>query len=81
VNNLFYFQSFFVPFAINVKEFHFSPRNQRLNELEALTRIKLNFHDRILRFWELQVYSYFFHNLLYFNSFLFKGNLFEIPNY
>lgn len=32
----------------------FTPRIQRLNELEAKTRIKLNFLDQIAKFWELQ---------------------------
>ena len=34
--------------------FKFTPRIQRLNELEAKTRIKLNFLDQIAKFWELQ---------------------------
>ncbi|XP_065573719.1 lysine-specific demethylase 5D-like isoform X2 [Artemia franciscana] len=42
------------PFAIDVDSFRFTPRIQRLNELEALTRVKLNFLDQIARFWELQ---------------------------
>lgn len=32
----------------------FTPRVQRINELEAKTRIKLNFLDQIAKFWELQ---------------------------
>ncbi|XP_078076448.1 lysine-specific demethylase 5A isoform X2 [Mustelus asterias] len=42
------------PFACEVKNFHFTPRIQRLNELEAQTRVKLNFLDHIAKFWELQ---------------------------
>uniref|UniRef100_A0A4W4H8W5 [histone H3]-trimethyl-L-lysine(4) demethylase n=1 Tax=Electrophorus electricus TaxID=8005 RepID=A0A4W4H8W5_ELEEL len=42
------------PFACDVRNFHFTPRVQRLNELEALTRVKLNFLDQIAKFWELQ---------------------------
>jgi len=42
------------PFAVNVDSFRFTPRKQRLNELEAGTRIKLNFLDQLARFWELQ---------------------------
>uniref|UniRef100_A0A8B9LNT1 [histone H3]-trimethyl-L-lysine(4) demethylase n=1 Tax=Astyanax mexicanus TaxID=7994 RepID=A0A8B9LNT1_ASTMX len=42
------------PFACDVRNFRFTPRVQRLNELEALTRIKLNFLDQIAKFWELQ---------------------------
>uniref|UniRef100_A0A8C4QEE2 [histone H3]-trimethyl-L-lysine(4) demethylase n=1 Tax=Eptatretus burgeri TaxID=7764 RepID=A0A8C4QEE2_EPTBU len=42
------------PFAVDVEKFRFTPRIQRLNELEAQTRVKLNFLDQIARFWELQ---------------------------
>nr|XP_054751747.1 lysine-specific demethylase 5A-like isoform X1 [Lytechinus pictus] len=42
------------PFAVDVENFKFTPRIQRLNELEAKTRIKLNFLDSIAKFWELQ---------------------------
>uniref|UniRef100_A0A3B3XYM6 [histone H3]-trimethyl-L-lysine(4) demethylase n=1 Tax=Poecilia mexicana TaxID=48701 RepID=A0A3B3XYM6_9TELE len=42
------------PFACDVRNFRFTPRVQRLNELEALTRVKLNFLDQIAKFWELQ---------------------------
>lgn len=42
------------PFAVDVDLFKFVPRVQRLNELEAKTRIKLNFLDSIAKFWELQ---------------------------
>ncbi|XP_069142214.1 lysine-specific demethylase 5A-like isoform X2 [Argopecten irradians] len=42
------------PFAVDVDKFRFTPRVQRLNELEAQTRIKLNFLDKLARFWELQ---------------------------
>uniref|UniRef100_A0A4W5KY76 [histone H3]-trimethyl-L-lysine(4) demethylase n=1 Tax=Hucho hucho TaxID=62062 RepID=A0A4W5KY76_9TELE len=42
------------PFACNVDRLHFTPRIQRLNELEAQTRVKLNFLDKIAKFWELQ---------------------------
>lgn len=42
------------PFSINIEEFRFSPRVQRLNELEAKTRTNLNFHERVWKFWELQ---------------------------
>ncbi|GIX89785.1 hypothetical protein CEXT_172121, partial [Caerostris extrusa] len=43
------------PFAVDVDNFRFTPRMQRLNELEATTRVKLNFLDQIAKFWELQV--------------------------
>jgi len=39
---------------VDVDKFKFVPRIQRLNELEAKTRIKLNFLDQIAKFWELQ---------------------------
>lgn len=42
------------PFAVDVDKLRFTPRIQRLNELEAKTRIKLNFLDQIAKFWELQ---------------------------
>ncbi|XP_028669207.1 lysine-specific demethylase 5C isoform X2 [Erpetoichthys calabaricus] len=42
------------PFAVEVDNFHFTPRVQRLNELEAETRVKLNYLDRIAKFWEIQ---------------------------
>uniref|UniRef100_A0A6Q2X4A9 [histone H3]-trimethyl-L-lysine(4) demethylase n=1 Tax=Esox lucius TaxID=8010 RepID=A0A6Q2X4A9_ESOLU len=45
------------PFACDVDKLHFTPRIQRLNELEAQTRVKLNFLDKIAKFWELQGYS------------------------
>ena len=42
------------PFAVDVDQLKFTPRIQRLNELEAHTRIKLNFLDQVAKFWELQ---------------------------
>ncbi|XP_064778647.1 lysine-specific demethylase 5C-like isoform X3 [Oncorhynchus masou masou] len=42
------------PFAVEVDSFRFTPRIQRLNELEAETRVKLNYLDRIAKFWEIQ---------------------------
>uniref|UniRef100_A0A7R9H2W2 [histone H3]-trimethyl-L-lysine(4) demethylase n=1 Tax=Timema poppense TaxID=170557 RepID=A0A7R9H2W2_TIMPO len=42
------------PFTVDVDNFKFTPRIQHLNELEAKTRIKLNFLDQIAKFWELQ---------------------------
>lgn len=54
-NNNQFVKEFRVPFAIDIKQFKFAPRIQRLNELEALTRIKLHFQDRIHKFWDLQV--------------------------
>merc|ERR1712088_270575 len=42
------------PFAVDVDKLRFTPRIQRLNELEAHTRIKLNYLDQVAKFWELQ---------------------------
>ncbi|XP_072308663.1 lysine (K)-specific demethylase 5Ba isoform X2 [Eucyclogobius newberryi] len=42
------------PFACDVDRLKFTPRIQRLNELEAQTRVKLNFLDQIAKFWDLQ---------------------------
>uniref|UniRef100_A0A146KQ53 [histone H3]-trimethyl-L-lysine(4) demethylase n=1 Tax=Lygus hesperus TaxID=30085 RepID=A0A146KQ53_LYGHE len=42
------------PFAVDIEQFRFTPRIQKINELEAHTRIKLNFLDQIAKFWELQ---------------------------
>ena len=39
---------------MDVDRLKFTPRIQRLNELEAHTRIKLNFLDQVAKFWELQ---------------------------
>uniref|UniRef100_H0VPG6 [histone H3]-trimethyl-L-lysine(4) demethylase n=1 Tax=Cavia porcellus TaxID=10141 RepID=H0VPG6_CAVPO len=41
-------------FACEVKSFRFTPRVQRLNELEAMTRVRLDFLDQLAKFWELQ---------------------------
>lgn len=41
------------PFALDVDRLRFTPRVQRLNELEARTRVKLNFLDRVAKFWEM----------------------------
>ncbi|CAH8488124.1 unnamed protein product [Heterobilharzia americana] len=42
------------PFAVNMKEFSFTPRVQRLYELEAHSRIKLNFISKLYKFVQLQ---------------------------
>lgn len=42
------------PFAVEIDNFRFTPRIQRLNELEAQTRVKLNYLDQIAKFWEIQ---------------------------
>ncbi|EDV25410.1 uncharacterized protein TRIADDRAFT_23466 [Trichoplax adhaerens] len=42
------------PFAVDVQKFRFTPRLQKLNELEATSRVKLNCLDSVIKFWELQ---------------------------
>jgi len=42
------------PFAIDIEVFRFTPRLQKINELEARSRMKMNFVDRLLKFWNLQ---------------------------
>ncbi|XP_076819433.1 lysine-specific demethylase 5A-like isoform X2 [Clavelina lepadiformis] len=42
------------PFAIDVENFKFTPRVQRINELGIHTRIRLQFIESVARFWELQ---------------------------
>merc|ERR1719430_2224566 len=42
------------PFMVDLDKLKFKPWIQRLNELEAHTRIKLNFLDQVAKFWELQ---------------------------
>ncbi|TRY57612.1 hypothetical protein DNTS_021047 [Danionella cerebrum] len=46
------------PFACDVDRLHFTPRIQRLKELEAQTRVKLNFLDQLAKFWDLQGCSF-----------------------
>lgn len=42
------------PFCVDVDNFKFTPRIQKLNELEASTRVKLNFLEKIAKYWHLQ---------------------------
>lgn len=49
-----FWQTWQPPFTVDVDKLRFTPRIQRLNELEAKTRVKLNFLDQIAKFWELQ---------------------------
>lgn len=46
------------PFSVNRDSFRFTPRLQPLNELEAKTRVKLNFLESLAKFWELQGISF-----------------------
>lgn len=39
---------------MEINKFAFTPRVQRLNEIEAMTRIKLNFLEQLIKFWDLQ---------------------------
>lgn len=50
--------SFKPNFAVDKNHFTFTPRVQRLNELEAMTRIKLNFLEQLVKFWDLQGYPF-----------------------
>lgn len=42
------------PFCVDVDNFKFTPRIQKLNELDASTRVKLNFLEKIAKYWHLQ---------------------------
>jgi len=42
------------PFTLDVDNFKFTPRIQRLNELEAQTRVRLSFLEHLIKYWELQ---------------------------
>jgi len=46
------------PFSIDVDKFKFTPRVQKLNEQDASTRVKLNFLEKIAKFWHLQGISF-----------------------
>ena len=51
--------SFQPPFALDVEDFKFRPRRQRINELSACTRIRTNFLEKVSKFWEHQGEFYF----------------------
>ena len=42
------------PFALDINQLKVQPRLQKINELDAHTRIKLNFIYLVLKFWQLQ---------------------------
>lgn len=42
------------PFCLDVDNFKFTPRVQKLNELDGLTRLKLNFIDQIVKYWNIR---------------------------
>jgi histone demethylase JARID1 len=48
-------QSFTPDFVIDYNKFEFQPRLQKLNELEALSRVRHNFYNELASFWHLQV--------------------------
>jgi len=41
-------------FEVDQDKFAFKPRVQRINELEALTRAKLCFFEKVIKYWNLQ---------------------------
>lgn len=43
-----------MPFVIDRCSFTFTPRTQRINDLEAVSRIRLHFNDRVFAFWKYQ---------------------------
>ncbi|KJH50076.1 C5HC2 zinc finger [Dictyocaulus viviparus] len=47
-------ESFKPPFAINSEAFEFTPRVQKLNEVEAIVRERLVFIEKLSTFWNLQ---------------------------
>lgn len=52
------------PFAVNIETFRFTPRIQPLNELDAKTRVKLNFLDALFKFWDMQGMTFKIPNVL-----------------
>lgn len=46
--------SFRPPFSIQPENFEFTPRLQKLNELDALFRLRLIFINKLVNFWSLQ---------------------------
>ena len=47
-------QNFKPAFEVDQSKFAFKPRVQRINELEALTRSKLCFFEKVIKYWNLQ---------------------------
>ena len=43
------------PFAVDIEKFLFTPRVQKLNELEAKSRCHFQFMEGLAKFWHLQV--------------------------
>uniref|UniRef100_A0A7I5EAT7 [histone H3]-trimethyl-L-lysine(4) demethylase n=1 Tax=Haemonchus contortus TaxID=6289 RepID=A0A7I5EAT7_HAECO len=51
-------ESFKPPFAINSETFEFTPRIQKLNEVEAIVRERQVFLEKITTFWRLQGFEF-----------------------
>ncbi|KAK6010928.1 JmjN domain protein, partial [Ostertagia ostertagi] len=51
-------ESFKPPFAINSETFEFTPRIQKLNEVEAIVRERQVFLEKINTFWRLQGFDF-----------------------
>ncbi|KAK5985895.1 JmjN domain-containing protein [Trichostrongylus colubriformis] len=51
-------ESFKPPFAINSEKFEFTPRIQKLNEVEALVRERQVFFEKLTTFWNLQGFEF-----------------------
>ena len=47
------------PFSVDIAKFLFTPRVQKLNELEAKSRCHFQFMEGLAKFWHLQVGSYY----------------------
>lgn len=57
LNYLIYFQSFRPPFAIDSEKFNFTPRIQKLNQIDALIRARLIFDAQLASYWHMQGYT------------------------
>ena len=51
---IFFLKCFQPPFTVDVDNFRFTPRIQRLNELEAQTRVRLSFLEKLMKYFDLQ---------------------------
>lgn len=52
------FQSFRPPFAIDSEKFNFTPRIQKLNQIDALTRARLIFDAQLASYWHMQGHTF-----------------------
>ena len=46
-------KSFRPPFCIDPVKFEFTPRVQRLNEIDALFRLRIIFINKLVKFWQI----------------------------